>query len=193
MSKVNYIELYDHIFRTLWDVTTGAAINARECYRGAKYYGVFLLSEIERYRIAEASGERSIERRGLVAPKSIMSAWAYNILEDCHYHRATPPMELIDAVYYLMGCSHRHPDKRKTDLADHYRELRRRRPNIGVREASRELGVEPSSISRLNKSPVSGVYNSDDGGYNEEFLRIRELTSFYDFVPIGWRIVINEK
>ena len=190
MEKNNpYFEIYDEIFFFLWDVTTGIAVSKREAYKGARLYGEFLLSEISRYEQVKKEGGHAIERHGLVAPMSIMTAWAFNVLEDCHEHRITPPLELCHAIYYLMGCKHLNPKRGKYKEREAFSKLSR---NVGIREASREIGVNPTTILRWKSELKQRHYPEFPGGEDarvKEYQSLRKITSVDEFYPMRWRVL----
>lgn len=177
-----YTEIYDRIFFGLWDFTTGPGGSKKSIYKGAKLYGQFLLSEIGRYEEAKRSGAHAIERHGLVAPMSLIKAWAFNILEDCHQLRVVPPLELCQAIYYLMGCRHLTPTRGKPKTKEAYLKLIETDPNIGIREAARKLDVNPSTILRWQDNRSLTHYNWTDT-HHEEFMRLREITCVTDYYP----------
>lgn len=186
-KKNSYTEIYDRIFFGLWDRTTGIATSRRQTYVGAKLYGKFLLSEISRYHDVKRKGEHAIERHGLVAPMGVMKAWAFNVLEDCYLGRVAPPFELCKAIYLLMGCTHLAPQRGKPETKAAYFELIRRNPRIGIREAARRLGVNPTTIMRWQDN--NSANDPDDGEHSEEYERLRNLTNVDDFYPMRWRVL----
>ncbi|MAL79119.1 MAG: hypothetical protein CMN55_08410 [Sneathiella sp.] len=190
MEKNNpYFDIYDEIFFFLWDFTTGTARSKREAYKGARLYGEFLLSEISRYEQVKKEGEHAIERRGLVAPMSIMKAWTFNVLEDCFKYRITPPLELCHAIYLLMGCKHLNSKRGKNKEREAFSRLS---GNVGIREASRKLGVNPTTILRWKNEPRQSFYPEFPGGPDErlkEYQRIRKLTNVEDFHPMKYRVL----
>ncbi len=195
MENNYYLEIYDRIFFGLWDVTTGTATNKRKTYVGAKLYGQFLLSELNRYEKVKREGKHAIERHGLVAPMGLMKAWAFNILEDCHFGRVAPPYELCQAIYHLMGCNHLTPKRGKPEAKEAYSKLIARYPKIGVREAARRLGVNPSTILRWqnnNRNKIMPDLETEEEKYREDYPRIRKLTNVDEFYPIRWH-VLREK
>ncbi|MFC4271834.1 hypothetical protein GQF03_16280 [Sneathiella chungangensis] len=190
MEKNNpYVDIYDEIFFFLWDVTTGTAVSKRAAYKGARLYGEFLLSEISRYERVKKEGGHAIERHGLAAPMSVMNAWAFNVLEDCHSYRVTPPLELCHAIYHLMGCRHLNPKRGKHKEREAFSRLS---GNVGIREASRKLGVNPTTILRWKNEPRNRFYPEFPGGEDarlKEYQRIRKLTNVDDFYPMRWRVL----
>ncbi|MEX1036897.1 MAG: hypothetical protein WDZ54_13175 [Sneathiella sp.] len=193
MEKNNpYVELYDRIFFYLWDITTGQGGSKRQKYNGARLYGQFLLSEIARYEEVKSAGGLSIERHGLVAPKAVMKAWAFNILEDCFTSRITPPFELCGAIYYLMGCKHLSRKRGKYEAKEAYYEQFHGKDSIGIREASRKLEVNPATILRWKNETPEGKSPKFPGGdeeYSGEYERIRELTNVEEFYPMKYRVL----
>jgi len=189
MENNKYTEVYDEIYHNLWSVSLGQWGGKQTLYKGAKRYGKFLLSESDRYEAASKTDEAAIERRGLVPPKSLMKAWAYNVLEDCNYHRITPPIELVHAIYRLMDCSHLSGGRRLEDKRQELKQLKRNSPGIGVREAARIIKVHPATISRWNreKRPYHNfreVYDRDEMSLIHK--KLRELSNSIKFYPKWW-------
>jgi len=193
MEKKNpYLEIYDQVFFVLWDITTGQGGSKRTLYSGARYFARFLLSEIDRYEEVKSAGGLSIERHGLVAPMSIIKAWTFNILEDCHESRITPPSELCEAIYYLMGCRHLSPKRGKPHTKEAYLKLLNTNPDTGIREAARQLDVNPSTILRWQNGPRNGkksIFSDASGKYDKDYERIRKLTNVEEFYPMRWRVL----
>lgn len=175
---------YDSVFFSMWDFTTGAAGSWRECYRGAKHYGRFLLSELDRKERLEAEGETALARRGLVASDAILKAWLFNVIEDCSQARAPLPPELLEVLYRVLGCRQYdvvEQPNRLIGLRHRFEEMRRFDSDIPVRATARELGVDAATISRWKAEPPS-----DPNGYNREvYLMIRERTGISKFLENG--------
>tara|TARA_R110000824_G_scaffold119416_2_gene273512 strand:+ start:131 stop:706 length:576 start_codon:yes stop_codon:yes gene_type:complete len=145
---------YDRVFYAMWDATTGQAVGWRECYRGAKHFGRFCLSELDRKEELERAGETALARRGLVASDSIFKAWVFNIIEDCTYMRAPLPPEMLNVIYCLFGCS--HLQRRDEDIEMHrkrsrFEAQRRQHPNLPTRQTARDLNVDAATIVRWKK------------------------------------------
>ena len=188
MKKDIYFRIYNDIYFYLWEMTFGQGGSKRDYYRGAKLYGSFLLSEIDRHNEVEAIGETAIERRGLVSPVKVMKAWAFNILEECHIYRIVPPMELIDAIYSLLGCSHDPAVIEERTLRDEFIRLNNGVTRIGVREAARHLGVNPSTITRIKKDLDDYGPREDNERWGNLYPDIFQKTKVREFVPPRFRV-----
>lgn len=172
---------YDHAFFYMWDCTTGPATNWRECYRGAKHFARFVLSELDRKEELESRGETAIVRRGLAVAGSIVSAWTFNVVEDCTQLRAPLPPELLEAIYRLMGCTHltREPeDKKLLKIRTVFDRLRKHQTNIPTRATARELGVDPATIVRWKREPSPVPVGEPD---QAEYAKIIGLTKVSEF------------
>jgi hypothetical protein len=184
MSKASRMlnkDIYEDIFEVLWELSMGQSGGWRTQYKGASRFGLFLIKEIEYINSLEEIGETALERRGLVAPKKLMAAWAFNILEECNSFRIPPPWPLIQAIYALMGCSHLHVQRKKLDEKYQFEDLQRN-ANISLRAASRKVGVNPTTAMGWR----------DEGKEREEkwaieHKAIRERMGLIDFLPIGSR------
>ena len=184
MNKDKYSELYDTILFYLWDKTTGCAMNQREAYKGAKLYGRFLISEIERIEKLKANGEAAIVRRGLAPSNFLLTSWAYNILEECLMYRVPPPDELCRAIYHFMGCSHLSGNRGKPEARKKFEALKRQHPQMSLRKIAREVGVNPTTALRWSNSP-----NYPETFDQETYTALRKLMSVDDFYPMRYRVL----
>jgi len=167
----------DQVMFSLWDLTTGQGGTPRACYKSAACFGRFVLSQIaERQRLEEA-GETHIESRALVIPTSILKAWTWNVLEDCHDSRCTPPYVLLQAIYYFMGCNHLTNAKRKSHRFDRVDVFRG-----SLREAANRLGVAPTTIRAWRQQ------RDEDIDY-DLVRELRERTNFDSYLPMRYQLL----
>jgi len=188
VEKINpYLDLYDQVFFYLWDVNIGIHTSKRQVYAGISRYGDFLLSEIDRYKKAEKC-EHAIERTGKVAPKTILTAWTYNVLEDCHDWRLPPPMSLCYAIYWLMGASHLSLKRGRSKERHEHDTLLEENPRLGVREAAKVLNVSPSTVTRWRKR-VRPLVKGSEEETSAEYTKIREITNVDEYYPMRHRLL----
>lgn len=166
----DHIEACDRLLFFLWDLTTGQGVTGRECTRAARRFAKFLIREIERQEKLTSSGSTALARRGLIIPHSLISAWAWNILEDCCNRRAPVPWELCQVLYHQLGCSHLTTRRRPISAARRTAEaLLRDNPNITVREVARRARANPGSVHRWKRA-IDRDYE------REAYLRMKKLT-----------------
>ncbi|MEQ9248202.1 MAG: hypothetical protein RLO21_19675, partial [Nitratireductor sp.] len=179
----DYDKCYDRAFYYMWDFTTGQATSWRECYRGAKHYGRFLLSELDRKEKLEADGEMALARRGLVASEKIFLSWLFNIIEDCSQLRAPLPPELLEVLYRVFGCR-MYNDSEPDPVAGaktRFLSMTRNGRDVPVRATARELGVDPSQITRWKRNPPKDPLDCNMELYQE----IRKRTQIDGFLIKG--------
>lgn len=90
----------------MWECSTGNAATPKATFVGAQHFARFVLSELNREQALVARGEVALARRGLVASRSILSAWVWNVVEDCSKGKTPLPPEMLEVLYRLLGCGH---------------------------------------------------------------------------------------
>tara|TARA_R110000744_G_scaffold125234_4_gene230906 strand:+ start:529 stop:1044 length:516 start_codon:yes stop_codon:yes gene_type:complete len=168
-------------------MTLGQAQEGKEAYKGLRLFSKFLLSEINRYKEIQESGEKAIERRGLVSPQSLMKKWTFEIMSECHSHRLTPPWELCLAVYHFLGCTHENEPKGKLKERDAFLKLIETN-ELSIRKASKEVGVDKRTGARWLKEGSN--YWRDTPSFPEwpeYYEKISKLTQFEKFFPLKYR------
>lgn len=191
MKKNKYVIAYNHIYFYMWEITMANGDGTKGIYKGAILFSRFILSEISRYQEVLNSGEAAIERRGLVSPISVMKGWAYEILDDCYQCRIVPPKELCHVIYNLMECHHRDEATGKHKERSAFHEIRKRNPNISIRQAAKEAGVDKRTGTRWKKQGINWEPNSegpeDIPDWAETFPKIQKLTRYENFLPIKFK------
>lgn len=180
-GKPKFDLCYDEVLFYMWDVTTGQAVNWRECYRGAKHFGRFILSELDRKAELVENGETATVRRGLACADSLIKTWTFNVIDDCSKLRAPLPPELLEVVYLLMGCTHltRNSDEKKLwELRERFDLRRKQKRDTPTRATARELGVDPATIVRWKQKPIPGHPGDTDP---VKYAKILKLTKVSDF------------
>ena len=137
-----------------------------------------LIREIEHRDSLEAAGETAIERRGLVAPRQVLAAWTFEILEVCHESRIPPPWELVCVVYALLGCSHLETPRGKPQQKAQFFSMRNIDPSLSLRGAARKLGVNVTTIKKW-----SDASHERGANWAEERKKISERMGVEDFYP----------
>ncbi|MET4733029.1 hypothetical protein ABIE64_001737 [Thalassospira sp. MBR-102] len=179
MSLELHNEVYDDICLLIWELNVGQGGGWRTTYKGVRRCALFLIHELERRDYLESKGERALERRGLVMSRSLMSAWTYNFLEDCHSARIPPPWELVCIVYALLGCSHiDEPRRGKPDAKSRYQSLSYQNPKKSMRQIARELGVNVTTVRKWKETN-----QTSSAGYSELRKKLSTLTNEVNFYP----------
>jgi hypothetical protein len=193
-NKEVYKRIYDDAYFLLWEMNLGQPHEGRTAYKGARLYGQFLMSEINRYVTLANSDEAAIERRGLVSPMDTMRGWAFNVLEDCRYHRIPPPTELCDAIHFLMGCTNYLPPRGKPEKRQSFIQLMSEFPNLGEseceisgREAARRIGVDKRTIERWIKEWPFEDEGNDPERWGAKRAEIYDLTRVNSFLLPKYR------
>lgn len=171
---------YNRAYYYMWSFTALNAVSWRQFYRGAKHYGNFILSELDRKEQLEANGETTLARRGLVASDTILKAWLFNMIEECTARRVPMPPELLEALYRVLGCRQYDENEPGPSTAARHRfeAMRASGCEIPVRATARGLGVDPATISRWKAEPSKDHHDCDMELYRE----IRALTGIDKFL-----------
>jgi hypothetical protein len=156
------LEYYDDILFFCSELTMGQGGTEKEIYEGARNFGRFLLSEIERhYEVVNNDNPHAVAN-GEVMPNSLINTWLYEALNDCNENRIVPPPELLEAVYLQLGCTHRNEENQYSrETRSEFYELIAKEPNIGLREAARRLGVSTTAIKKWKDNPYQGDWDPD--------------------------------
>jgi len=184
MSKQKRIaECFDYLLDRLWDATTGAALTARGCYRGAVLFAEFLNHELDRRDDLQREGQRATFRRGHTIPDALINAWVINVLDDLRYFRVAAPEALVTVIYRQLGCTHQAPN-RKATMGLRGKAVKMMRSGLSLRKIARELKVHPSTVSRWKIGNSDAADDVDFALYHE----LRELTNVDAFYPMDWKL-----
>ena len=165
----------------MWQCSTGNATSPEARFVGAKHFAKFVLSELDREQALVAKGEVALARRGLVASRSILSAWVWNVVEDCSLGETPLPPEMLEVLYRLLGCSHqdRNSGPSTLDIArQRFSTIEASQPGLPTRELARRLGVNASTVSRWRESEPAIDIEADMGLY----LPVAQMTSVEQFM-----------
>jgi hypothetical protein len=176
-KSLGYEEAYDAILFSVWDTTTGMGGTKKEIYKAAAVFAEFIISEIKRAERIAAGNEAAAVRRGLIMPKSQMSAWTWNVLDDLHQFGVAPPWELCQVIYHLMGCS--HLNGRRESYETRNKALQLLRQGVSVRKAAASVGVNPSSVSRWMREEPRYPAVDIDPALRQKLIKLTRADQFW--------------
>jgi DNA-binding transcriptional regulator YiaG len=170
----------------MWECSTGNATTPKARFVGAQHFARFILSELDREQALAARGETALARRGLAASRSILSAWVWNVVEDCSKGETPLPPEMLEVLYRLLGCSHQVEESEPTALDIARQEfvgIEAHEPGLPTRELARRLNVNASTVSRWRKIVPPVEIEADEDLY----LPIVQMTGVDRFMDASMR------
>jgi len=109
-----------------------------------------ILSADLRYRrLKSERGDTQLVERGEHLPDSLISNFAYRMVQACHRESQAPPEELVELLQLVLG-QDRPPAKSDRRYIQRLEAIQyvRQHPDAGVRQIAAAVGVSPSTVSR---------------------------------------------
>jgi len=182
-SEFNYDDYYDRVFSEIFISTVGDADAWRQCYRGAKIFGRFLLSELDRKETLQKAGETVLVRRGLVPSDAVFNKWLWETIQDSNHCRVPLPFEMMTVLSRVLpGVGTDNTDPHLAGARDRFEKLRIiwrevRNVEVPTRRTARELGVNEATISRWKKFEPLGPDDFD----LDKYMQVLERTNAEHF------------
>ena len=177
---------FDRALFYMWECSTGNATTPEARFVGAQHFARYVLSELNREQVLAARGEVALVRRGLVASRSILSAWVWNVVEDCSLGETPLPPEMVEVLYRLLGCSHQDSDGEPTTLdiaRQKFMEIEVRESGLPTRELARRINVNASTVSRWRQDEP----DFDNEADMDLYLPIVQMTGVDKFMDASMR------